>query len=207
MQPSSSNDNATGSAGPVERLLDRLASLRITDDAVGPGDAAPDFCLPNTTGELIGLDDLLAKGPTVISFIRGEWCPVCQSEVDGLREIYGQIREAGAELAVVTPEGGTQSAKLRREKALPFDLLCDLDLGVSATYGLVFRLPEDMHETYVSIGRDLPARYGHDGWLLPVPATYVVDAGGIVRAAHVDVDYRERMAPDAIIAALENLRR
>ncbi len=206
MQSSSSDGNTTGGAGPVERLLDRLSSLNITEDAVSPGDAAPDFCLPNTSGDLVGLDDLLAKGPTVISFIRGEWCSVCQSEVDGLREIYGQIRDAGAELAVITPEGGAQSARLRREKALPFDLLCDLDLGVSATYGLVFRLPEDMHDTYVSIDRDLPARYGHGGWLLPVPATYVVDSGGIVRAAHVDVDYRERMAPEAIIAALDDLR-
>ena len=205
MQPPS-NDGTTSSGG-VEQLLERLASLRITDDAIGPGDSAPDFCLPSTAGELVGLDDLLAKGPVVISFIRGEWCTVCRSEVDGLREIYGKVRGAGAELAVITPEGGAQSAKLRREKGLPFDLLCDLDLGVSATYGLVFRLPDHMHATYVSIDRDLPARYGHDGWLLPMPATYVVDAGGIVRAAHVDVDYRRRMAPEAILTALETVRR
>lgn len=188
-------------------MLERLASLQITDDAIGPGDSAPDFCLPSTAGDLVGLDELLAKGPTVISFIRGEWCTVCRSEVDGLREIYDAVRVAGAELAVITPEGGAQSAKLRREKALPFDLLCDLDLGVSATYGLLFRLPEDMHATYVSIDRDLPARYGHDGWLLPVPATYVVDVGGTVRAAHIDVDYRRRMAPEAILTALEDLGR
>ena len=204
MQPPSRDGPATGGAAAA---VEQLATLHITDDAIGPGDRAPEFCLPSTAGDLVALGDLLAKGPTVISFIRGEWCSVCQSEVDGLREIYGQVRDAGADLAVITPEGGSQSAKLRRDKALPFDLLCDLDLGVSATYGLLFRLPEHMHAAYVSINRDLPARYGHDGWLLPVPATYVVDAGGIVRAAHVDVDYRRRMAPEAILAALKSLPR
>ena len=204
-QPPSGDD--AKSSGSVEQLLERLVSLNIADDAIGPSDSAPDFCLPSTAGDLVGLDDLLANGPVVVSFIRGEWCSVCRSEVDGLRDVYGQVRAAGAELAVITPEGGAKSAKLQRDKDLPFDLLCDLDLGVSATYGLLFRLPDNMHATYVSIDRDLPARYGHDGWLLPVPATYVVGTDGVIHAAHVDIDYRNRMDPDAILAALAALRR
>lgn len=206
MEPSSPDRNTAAGAPDVDWLLDRLATLQVADDAVGPGDAAPDFCLPSTGGDLVGLDDMLEKGPAVVSFIRGEWCPVCQSEVDGLREIYDRIRNAGADLAVITPEGGAQSARLRRDKALPFDLLCDLDLGVSTTYGLVFRLPDEMHQGYLAADRDLPARYGHDGWLLPIPATYVVGTDGRVRAAHVDIDYRNRMDPDVILAALEALR-
>ena len=205
MEPRSPDRNTTGGAPDVDWLLDRLASLRVAGDAIGQGDAAPEFCLPSTGGDLVVLDDILAKGPAVISFIRGEWCPVCRSEVDGLAEIYGQIRDAGAELAVITPEGGAQSAKLRREKDLPFDLLCDLDLGVSATYGLVFRLPDELHESFLAKDRDLPARYGHDGWLLPVPATYVVGPDGVVRAAHVDIDYRNRMRPGEILKALQGL--
>lgn len=206
MESASPDPNTAGGARDFERLLDRLASLRITDDAIGRGDTAPEFCLPSTGGDLVMLDDLLADGPVVISFIRGEWCPVCRSEVDGLREIYPRIRAAGADLAVITPEGGSQSAKLRRDKGLPFDLLCDLDLGVSTTYGLVFRVPEEMREGFLAKDRNLPVRYGHDGWLLPVPATYVVGPDGVIRAAHVDIDYRRRMAPEAILDALADLR-
>ena len=206
MEPASPERDAAGGADDVERLFDRLASLRMTDAAIGQGDTAPEFCLPSTAGDLVMLQDLLADGPVVISFIRGEWCPVCRSEVDGLREIYPRIRAAGAALAVITPEGGSPSAKLRRDKGLPFDLLCDLDLGVSTTYGLVFRVPEDMRDGFLAKDRNLPVRHGHDGWLLPVPATYVVGTDGIVRVAHVNVDYRQRLAPEAILDALAVLR-
>ena len=205
MEPMSPDRESVGGAFDIGRLLDRLASLHVADDAIGEGDAAPEFCLPSTGGDLIALDDLLSKGPVVVSFIRGEWCPVCRSEIDGLREVTQQIRAAGAELAVITPEGGTQSAKLQRDKGLPFDLLCDLDLGVSTTYGLAFQVPEDLRQGFLADYCDLPTRYGHGGWLLPIPATYIVGTDGVVRVAHVDIDYRSRMQPEEILKALHDL--
>ena len=190
---------------PFQRFIDHLNGLDLVPGAVGEGDAAPDFLLSSPDGALIGLAELLADGPAVVSFIRGEWCPVCQQEMRDLAEAQGAIRAAGARLVAITPESGTPAARMRREHRLPFPVLCDIDLGVALAYGLVFRLTDEMRRVHREAGYDLPVQQQHDGWLLPIPATYVIDPAGLVRAAHVDANYRERMSAAAILSALDAL--
>lgn len=187
----------------VAAFLDRLRDTGTVDEAVAVGDAVPSFMLPTADGRLVDCDDLLARGPLVVSFIRGGWCTVCRGALDALHDAYPEIRRRGAALVAITPETGQPTGRLARELALPFDLLCDLDLGVAMAFGLVFRLDEGMRRLFVAWDRDLPLRQGNEGWLLPVPATYVIDAAGTVRAAHIDIDYMNRMPPAEILAALD----
>ena len=190
---------------PFDRFIAHLRSLDLVENAVGVGQRAPDFLLASPDGKLLGLADILAEGPVVVSFIRGEWCPICRREIGQLAEAHAAIRAAGARLVAITPECGAAAAELAREQGLPFPVLCDTDLGVALDYGLVFRLTDEMCEAYRD--HDLPARQQHDGWLLPIPATYVLDRDGIVRFAHVDVDYRNRMTCEAIQSALAAIAR
>jgi peroxiredoxin len=91
--------------------------------------------------------------------------------------------------------------------ALPYDVLCDVDFGVGAAFGVVFTVPEDAVAMFRTFGLDFPARHGTEGWMLPIPATFVVDRTGIVRAAHVDPDFTRRMDPDDLIAVLHAIGR
>jgi len=50
------------------------------------GATAPDFELPNATGQRVKLRTLLANGPVVLSFYRGEWCPYCNLEIRALQQ-------------------------------------------------------------------------------------------------------------------------
>jgi peroxiredoxin len=77
---------------------------------------------------------------------------------------------------------------------------------LSATFGLVLRVPGEMVRIVASFGRDIPARHGTGGWLLPIPATDVVDADGTAVAATVDPDFTRRMDPEDVLAALERMR-
>jgi peroxiredoxin len=45
---------------------------------------------------------------------------------------------------------------------------------------------------------------GNDGWVLPIPATFVVGRDGLVKARFVDPDFRRRMEIDDLIAGFEN---
>jgi peroxiredoxin len=92
-------------------------------------------------------------------------------------------------------------------KELPFPVLSDPGNAVARGYGLVFTLPEYVRPVYEKFGIDLPAANGDESFELPVPATYVIDAAGIIRWAHVDLDYRTRAEPADLLEAVRALAR
>ncbi|MEM1045336.1 MAG: peroxiredoxin-like family protein [Pseudomonadota bacterium] len=189
----------------VERFLDHLASSGVGASGLRTGDVLPGFLLPNAEGKLISSDELLADGPLVVSFIRGNWCTICASEIDDLKRIQADIEAAGARIVVITPETGGAAERLKARHDVSFEVLTDVDSGVALTFGLLFRLDEAMRELFMHLGRDLPLFQGNDGWFLPVPATYVIDGGGVVRLAFVEPDYRVRVVPADIVDCLKGI--
>lgn len=80
-----------------------LAASGITHRAIKAGDRAPDFRLPDARGGHVQLRDLLARGPVVVSFYRGGWCPYCNLELRALENTLLSIRQIGAELVAISP--------------------------------------------------------------------------------------------------------
>ena len=182
-------------------LIDQGLSRR----AVQPGDTAPDFTLPTPDGREISLEDLRRKGPVVLNFYRGAWCPYCSLELRALDEILPEIRKHGAELVSISPNLPRQTAAFREENPFGFELLCDVDNIVARRYGLVFRLPESLVTVYRKFGIDLEAFDGNDRHELPMPATYVISPAGVVFDGFVHENYLRRMEPRAILDALDRL--
>jgi peroxiredoxin len=187
-------------------LVRQLVEARIGQAALKSGDVCPEFMLPNAEGGLVGSADLLDKGPVVLSFYRGKWCPYCVTELEALKEATRDIALLGATLVAVTAEdcGGALAAK--RDRALEFEILCDLDNGLGLSFGLLFRVPPDFRDNYRGIGVDFPLIYGNDSWFLPVPATYVIDRDGTIRHSYVNPDFRERLDPQDILGVLKELQ-
>lgn len=169
------------------------------------GDAAPDFTLPNVRGGNLRLQDVTAQGPVVLSFYRGSWCPFCNLELNALQQRLPDIRRHGARLIAVSPERPDASLSHAEKLQLEFDVLSDTGNGVAGEYGLIMTVDPQLRPLYLEWGIDLPSANGDQTYQLPVPATYVIDRGGEIRAAFVDKDYTRRMEPDAIIAALQSL--
>jgi peroxiredoxin len=69
----------------------------------------------------------------------------------------------------------------------------------------VFTLPDDLKGVYQGFGLDLPRNTGHPAWELPMPARFVIDRRGIIRAADVDPDYTVRPEPEATLAIVRSL--
>jgi len=57
----------------MERSVADLRASGIMTRIVKVSQPAPDFTLPNSTGRQVGLADLQARGPVVLSFYRGRW--------------------------------------------------------------------------------------------------------------------------------------
>lgn len=188
-----------------EAMLDELRRTDFLGHALRVGQAFPDFLLPDAEGRLVSRDDLLARGPFVAAFFRGNWCPYCAIMLDALAESLPQIAALGATLAAITPETGGRALEAKRRHRAGYTVLADVDQGLGMACGVVFRVPETYRRRLQGRGIDLAERQGHAGWFLPVPATFVVDRSGIVCWAFMDVDFTRRAEPDDILAALAAL--
>lgn len=200
------NDFMAGVTDEVrDTLLTAMQSLLSSEagsHAVNTGAQAPDFSLPNVKGGDLSLTAALQQGPVVLSFYRGGWCPFCNLEFHALQEILGQIRAHNASLIGISPELPDVSLSNVEKNNLQFDVLSDVGNKIARRYGLVMTVPEAMRPLYKAWGVDIPASNGDSTFELPIPATYVIDRTGKVRAAHVNKDYTQRMEPADILATL-----
>lgn len=184
----------------------RLAASGVIDKPLKRGQRIPDFELADALGNRVDSRTLLGKGPLVISFYRGAWCPYCNLALNSLQQHLQQIQARGATLVAISPEKPDHSLSLKEKHALAFPVLSDPHNKVARKFGLVFTLEESLRPIYKSFGIDLPAHNGDDSFELPVPATYVVGADGVVVEAFVDVDYRKRAEPETILSWLDRMR-
>jgi peroxiredoxin len=188
-----------------DALAERFVEAGFGGDALEAGDAMPVFALPNAEGQFVTSDELLRTGPLVISFNRGQWCPFCVAELVALSEALPEFKALGANLVAISPEVGGAALTLKRQNGFAFEVLCDIDHGVSLAFGLLFRLPPGEHETFRKFEVPLPRLYGNDSWFLPVPGTFVVDRQGIIRLAYANPDFRKRLDPDEIVRVLKSM--
>jgi peroxiredoxin len=188
-----------------QAFVDQLGRAHSVEGALKVGDAMPPFVLPNAEGRLVASDELLAKGPLVISFYRGDWCPYCRAMLAALQAALPRIAATGGRLVALTPDSGGRPLANKRRQRLTFEVLSDTDYAVGLQFGVVFQVPEAYRRRLAAEGINLPERHGSGGWLIPMPASFVADRGGIIRYAFVDGDFTRRAEPEAIVAVLREL--
>lgn len=195
--------------GAIGARIDAGArAIESSGDAPGlaVGQRAPDFTLPDALGRPVALADLLAQGPVVLSFYRGEWCPYCNLELRALQAALPDLRDLGASLVAVSPQAADHSLSLTEKHRLSFPVLSDLDQEVIRAYRVQFTLTGDLEDLQVNVFGNDPAQHNADrSRSLPVAATFVIDRGGSIRYAFVAADWRVRAEPADILAALKAL--
>jgi peroxiredoxin len=122
-----------------------------------------------------------------------------------LQQVAVTLKELGATIVAITPQLAEASRSLIEKQRISFDLLCDPGNAYAAQLGLRFKLPDDLKAVYLSFGNDLAVRNGEGSWTLPMPGRFVIDRGGIVRAADVDPDYERRPEPQKTVDDVKTL--
>lgn len=186
-------------------LVGFLRDTNVAAQALKAGDAAPEFLLPDSSGRLHSSERLRRDGPLVVSFFRGGWCPFCTAELRALQAAKTEFDDLGARLVVITPETRDFPRQLRQDLSLDLKMLSDVDYGVAISYGVLFRVPDETKAHYSGLGFDFGARHDSSIWMLPIPATYVIDREGLIRSAFVEPDFTIRQEPAEIIAAVRAL--
>lgn len=182
-----------------------LAASGISARAAKAGDQAPDFVLPDTHDKCVSFSELLAKGPVVLSFYRGGWCPYCNLELRALQAALPELERLGASLVAIAPQTPDESLSTAQKNDLSFAVLSDAGSVVAKDFGIAFDLAEELRPIYKKFGHALPDKNGDQSWVLPIPATFVIDRDGAIAFAFVDIDYRNRLEPTDIISVLSTL--
>lgn len=191
----------------VDDIIEKAKAFEQGKDALKIGDNAIDFELPNPKGQLISLSGLLKKGPVVVTFYRGSWCPYCNLQLRALQSKLDDIQKLGATLVAISPEVPDDSLTENEINNMDFTVVSDQDAKVASQYGVAWEVPEFLMEHMrVDRGLDLKTINNGNASVLPIPATFILGTDGIVKWNYVNVDYRTRSEPDEIIEVLKNLR-
>lgn len=121
------------------------------------------------------------------------------------QSILDELEQRDAALVAISPQQPDGSLTFAETNELGFEVLSDTGNRVARGYGLLWQLPPQLVELYKTSGIDLVAANGNEDWELPVPGTFVLDRDGIVRLASADPDYRSRVEPSELIAAVDAL--
>ena len=184
-----------------------IDAAKIVEGAKQVGDAAPDFTLANATGEEVTLSESLKKGPVVLTWYRGGWCPYCNITLAAMQKALSAIQKEGATLLALTPELPDKSLTTQEKNGLEFEVLTDLNHEVAKQYQILFNLTPEVEVLYgkfFDLADYNGAKAGTD--TLPLAATYIIGQDGIIRWAFLHHDYHMRAEPSDIVAFLKELK-
>ena len=141
----------------MQRATDELIASAQAQRARKAGDVAPEFTLLDPDGKPVSSRELLARGPLVISFYRGVWCPYCNLELQALQAALPEITARGASLVAISPQTAPNSRKSQRDNKLGFPILSDVKSEVANAFGIRFALPDELIEALQGL-QERPAK-------------------------------------------------
>jgi len=169
---------------------------------------APDFKGKDQNGNEIVLKDLRKKGPVVIIFYRGYWCPYCNRELQKLEDSLSLIKEKGAQLIAITPEKQEGITKTIEKTKASYSIITDEDSKMMKAYDVAYQLDTKTIDRYKTASIDLAANNGQksDAVYLPVPAVYIIGKDGEIKYRFFEEDYKKQAAVKDILNNLVGLK-
>ena len=185
--------------------IHKMTESGMVNNALKAGTKAPTFSLPDPQGHSIGLSDLLQKGPLVLVFYRGSWCPFCNLQLRAYQKALPEMQKLGASLIAVSPQTPDNSLTIIEKAELTFPVLSDQGNRVARQYGLVFKLSDALQNLQKAFNNDITQFNGDQSWELPMPGVFVIDKTGTIRFASVDPNWTNRVEPAIILEQLKAL--
>jgi peroxiredoxin len=178
------------------------ASSKAASRALHAGARAPLFTLADAFGRQFALDDALRDGPVVLQFQRGAWCSYGEECAAALASGCREVVALGASVLAIEPP----CKRTAPHAALPMPVLQDVNMKVARAYGLAFELPPSLRPRYEQLGYVPPLMKKPQDWLVPLPATYLLDRNGVVILSFIDPDYRNHYSCASLVHALRALQ-
>jgi peroxiredoxin len=172
---------------------------------LGTGDQAPDFTLGDADGRRHHLADYLSRGPVLLIFFRGGWCPYCTLTLRALEEIAPEVRKAGGAILALSPQKASRAALVRESNGVSFPILVDCGNRIATEYGVLGQARPMTRKVFNKLGCNIPEENSAEDWMLPRASEFLIDGNGIIRMAHVSPVSYERTEPADALQALRAL--
>ncbi len=147
-------------------------------EILAQGRMAPDFSGTDQHGQTLQLSELTRKGPVVLIFYRGLWCPACQKHLGELQASLDQFIAKGASVVAITPEMTEQTNQSVPVKSTSISIIHDRGNQVMKDYQVGYQPGTGSLRLFDVMGIDLEQANGNDQNVLPIPALYVIDGLG-----------------------------
>jgi peroxiredoxin len=188
-----------------QRAVEALVVSGLAERAAQAGEQAPAFQLRDGHGRAFSSREALRRGPIVVVFYRGRWCPYCNLDLRAIEVVSHDIRSLGASLVAVSQQTPDNSLETQRRNELSFASLVDAGGKVAHAFGLRWKVSDELRAVEEDCGMDLAAFNSDPSWTLPMPARYVVAPDGMIEYADISVDYTRRGDPSELIPVLAHL--
>ncbi|KAK3680292.1 hypothetical protein LTR78_000670 [Recurvomyces mirabilis] len=177
---------------PINQTRSDHAASFDPKSAIQQGAKLPSFSLSNAHGKNVTSDSLLSKGPILITFYRGGWCPFCSLALRDLQKHHDEFKAKGVTLVAISPLLPDESLSTVEKNELKFVVLSDVHNDFARQLGIVWKQPDSLRPAFKDLGHDLKTWNGDDSFEVPIPATLLVDRKGTVRNLYLDTDYTKR---------------
>jgi peroxiredoxin len=167
------------------------------------GSKVSKFTAVDQFNKAYSLSDALKKGPVVLMFYRGQWCPVCNRHLSQLQDSLQFIYKKGATVVAISPEKPEFLEKTASKAKASFTLLYDKDYSIAQAFDVLFQPTEKEVSLYNGrLDANLEAAHSDNSSRLPVPATFIINKKGIIVWRHFNPDYRVRASVSEIVKNL-----
>ena len=170
------------------------------------GQKVPDVHARDLDGKDVSLSSLYAKGPILLAFYRGGWCPYCSSENHALATAYPEYQKRGVTPVTVSVDTPDAEAKTKATYAIPFPVLSDSDATMIEAFHVVNKVDDATLAKMKGFGVDLESYSGKPHHEIAVPSLFLIDGTGVVRWAHSDPDFKVRPSTAQILAAIDGAK-
>lgn len=168
------------------------------------GAEVPEVVVRDGSGRKVPLAEILAGKPTLLVFYRGGWCPYCNRQLQGLKDIEPELLDLGVRIVGISPD---RPGKLNTVDGppLPYRLFSDASMKATTAFGIAYRVSDSTYGKLRSAGIDIEEASGREHRLLPVPAVFLVDHSGRIAFRSFNPDYTVRIAPDELLQQARKL--
>lgn len=178
------------------------ATYRSAKEAMGlqVGDQVQDFTALDLYDNIFRLSDALKKGPLVVIFYRGQWCPYCNKHLSNLQDSLQLIYDKGASVIAISPEKSEYLKQTAEKTGAKFALLYDEGYKIENLFDVTFRPDSATRAIYNTMfGANLKKSHSDDSEQLPIPATFIIGQDSKIVWRQFDPDYKKRSAVSDIV--------